>query len=89
SILFCRAKNPEREIWEGFHFGPEGAREQFGFDAAYPLDALDTQMPKLLADAGALHFRFGASPELERRIGQWLDAVRGQARAGVLAPAAS
>ncbi|MEY4328562.1 MAG: hypothetical protein RL703_381, partial [Pseudomonadota bacterium] len=36
SLLFCRPKNPERELWEGFRFGPEAACEQFGFDAAYP-----------------------------------------------------
>jgi len=26
SILFCREKNVEREIWDGFRYGPEGAR---------------------------------------------------------------
>jgi Xaa-Pro aminopeptidase len=29
SILFCREKNLEREVWEGFRFGPDGAREAF------------------------------------------------------------
>lgn len=36
SILFCREKNIERETWEGFRFGPDGARVAFGFDAAFP-----------------------------------------------------
>src|SRR3954468_9854085 len=35
TVLFCRDKNAERELWEGFRFGPEAAREQFGFDEAY------------------------------------------------------
>src|SRR5262249_53195668 len=35
SILFCRDKNPERELWEGFRYGPEAAREKFGVDEAY------------------------------------------------------
>ena len=34
SILFCREKNAEREIWDGFRYGPEAARERFGFDEA-------------------------------------------------------
>ncbi|WP_323121432.1 aminopeptidase P N-terminal domain-containing protein [Burkholderia alba] len=89
SILFCRAKNPEREVWEGFHFGPDGARDAFGFDAAYAIDALDTELPRLLADAPALHYRFGASATLERRLEGWLDTVRAQGRAGVAAPAAT
>src|SRR5688572_2521677 len=47
SILFCREKNLEREIWDGFRYGPEAAREAFGFDATFPIGALDTEMPKL------------------------------------------
>src|SRR5712675_2895234 len=31
SILFCRERNPEREVWDGFRYGPERARERFGF----------------------------------------------------------
>src|SRR5262249_25421528 len=31
SILFCRDRNEEREIWEGHRHGPEAAREVFGF----------------------------------------------------------
>jgi Xaa-Pro aminopeptidase len=26
SVLFCREKDAEREIWDGFRYGPEGAR---------------------------------------------------------------
>ncbi len=89
SILFCRAKNPEREIWEGFHFGPEAARDAFGFDAAFPYDALDAEMPRLIADAPALHYRFGASAAFDSRLNGWLDAVRARARAGVAAPGAA
>src|SRR5207247_7617295 len=32
SILFCRERSPEREIWDGFRYGPERAKERFGFD---------------------------------------------------------
>ncbi len=34
AILFCREKNLEREIWDGYRYGPAAAKEQFGFDAA-------------------------------------------------------
>src|SRR5690606_1853887 len=49
SILFCRSKNIEREIWDGYRFGPTAAAEQFRFDQAYPVDELDARMPELLA----------------------------------------
>ena len=28
SILFCRNRDPERETWDGFRYGPESARER-------------------------------------------------------------
>src|SRR5512134_1043351 len=46
SILFCREKNLEREIWDGFRYGPDAARERFGFDQAYPIGALDREMER-------------------------------------------
>ena len=39
SILFCREKNLEREIWDGYRHGPEQARE---LAAALP-ERLDVQ----------------------------------------------
>src|SRR5438105_4828944 len=44
SILFCREKNLEREIWDGYRYGPEAAREAFGVDEAYPISELDERM---------------------------------------------
>ena len=41
-VLFCREKNEEREIWDGFRYGPDAAREIFGFDEAHPIAELDT-----------------------------------------------
>jgi len=86
AILFCREKNLEREIWDGYRYGPDAAREAFGFDAAFAIDALDEQMPKLLADAPALFYALGHDAKLDARVQQWLQAVRAQARAGVRAP---
>ena len=33
SILFCREKDADKEIWDGFRWGPEAARTTFGFGA--------------------------------------------------------
>src|SRR5690606_26205191 len=38
SLLFCRERNEEREIWDGFRHGPQAARERFGFDEAHPIE---------------------------------------------------
>lgn len=88
SILFCREKNLEREIWDGFRYGPEAAREAFGFDAAQPVDEFDARIAELLADQPALWFSLGHDAAWDTRITVALNAVRGQSRAGKHAPAA-
>jgi len=87
SVLFCRDKNVERELWDGFRFGPEAARERFGFDEAHSYAKLDEMIPKLLADQPSLHYMPGADAAWDARIMSWLNQVRAQSRAGVTAPA--
>jgi len=87
AMLFCREKNPEREIWDGYRFGPQAAAERFGFDQALAIDELDAKMPALLADQPAIYCMLGSDPALDARMQRWLAAVRAQARAGVTAPA--
>ena len=86
SILFCRDKNLEREIWDGYRFGPAAAKEQFGFDAAYAIELIDSELPRLMANAPALFYALASDAKLDARIQGWLNAVRAQVRAGVSAP---
>jgi len=86
STLFCREKDIEREIWDGFRYGPQGAKETFGFDEAYPIQDLDAVMPKILADQPAIFCDVGESEVWDARLIQWLNAVRMQVRTGVSAP---
>ena len=86
SVLFCREKSEEREIWDGFRHGPQAASERFGFDEAHPISALDEKLAALLEDQPALFYPVGADPEWDARAIRWLNAVRSKARAGVAAP---
>jgi Xaa-Pro aminopeptidase len=86
SILFCREKHPERELWEGFRYGPEAARAAFGFDEAHPFASLDEAVPKLMANRPALHYAPGFDPAWDARCLRWLNEVRALARTGVTAP---
>jgi Xaa-Pro aminopeptidase len=87
AILFCREKDVEREIWDGFRHGPAAARTAFGFDEAYPIAELDAQMACLLADVPALYYATGHSAALDAQVAGWLKAVRAKSRSGVTAPA--
>ena len=87
-ILFCRDKDTEREIWDGFRHGPEAARAAFGFDEAYSISRLDEMLPKLLADQPAVYCALGQDTVWDARVTGWINRVREQARSGVTAPTA-
>ena len=86
SILFCRDKNEEREIWDGFRFGPEAAKAQFGLDEAYCISQLDEKLPELMANQPRLAYAMGADSIWDARVLGWLNAVRAKTRTGVRAP---
>jgi len=86
SILFCRDKDVEREVWDGFRYGPEAARTEFGFDEAHSVAQLDAQMPELLSDQVAVFCHLGADHAWDARVIGWVNEVRSRARSGVAAP---
>ncbi|MEO8304288.1 MAG: aminopeptidase P N-terminal domain-containing protein [Betaproteobacteria bacterium] len=85
-LLFCREKNAEREIWDGFRYGPDAAREIFGFDEAHPIAELDRVLPDLAADRPALYTPLGLFPGWDHKVTALLNEVRNRARTGVCAP---
>ncbi len=86
SILFCRDKDVEREIWDGFRFGADAARESFGFDAAYSIHELDAVLLKLVGNQPKLFFSLGESLTWDNRVTGWINNLRAQSRTGVSAP---
>ena len=87
STLVCRAKNAERELWDGVRLGIDAAPATLGVDAAMPLDALDETMVASLADQPAVWWCFD-TPGLAERIGGWLERVRAKSGNGIAAPSA-
>ena len=87
-ILFCRDKDPEREIWDGYRYGPDAARAAFGLDEAHAIGQLDARMPELFADRDALYCHLGSDAGWDARVTGWINAVRERARTGVSAPRA-
>ena len=56
-ILFCRDKDEEREIWDGYRLGFEAARAALGFDQTFAIGELDTQMPLPAKNSPVLEIR--------------------------------
>ena len=86
SILFCREKNIEREIWDGYRFGPDAAREEFGFDAAHPIAELDEKLTELMGNQATLYYPLGADAHWDQRMLKLREAVRTKVRSGIKAP---
>ncbi|MCU0939871.1 MAG: Xaa-Pro aminopeptidase [Burkholderiaceae bacterium] len=87
SVLFCRAKDETREIWDGYRFGPDAARDTFGFDAAFAIGEVDAHLPDLLADQPALFVPLARPTALDGPLARALAALQGKARSGVRTPA--
>ncbi len=87
TVLFCREKDEEQEIWDGLRYGIEEAQKEFGFDRALPIAALDEEIPNLLANAPAIYYALGADARLDERVRLWLGKVGAKVRALVGHPA--
>ncbi|HEY7788568.1 MAG TPA: aminopeptidase P N-terminal domain-containing protein [Casimicrobiaceae bacterium] len=85
-VLFCRERNEEREIWDGFRYGPDAAREIFGFDEAHPISALSEKLPEIASDRPALFTPLGLFETWDRQVTELLNEVRNRVRTGVSAP---
>jgi Xaa-Pro aminopeptidase len=85
-VLFCRPRDEKKEIWDGRRAGVEGARAHFGASEAHPIEDVDVELPKLLEDRERIYYPLGRAPELDRRVMDWIQVVKGRARAGVRAP---
>ena len=85
-ILFCREKDPAKELWDGSRVGLDGAVAQYGADDAFPISDLDDILPGLLEERERVFFAMGSDPALDKRVSDWVSQVRSRARAGVHGP---
>ncbi len=86
STLFCNPKDLEREIWDGIRLGPDAAPATLGMDAAFPVAALDTEMPRLLDNREVVWYPFATHKGLETRLDGWLQGLRARIRFGAVCP---
>ncbi len=85
-LLFCRDKDQEREIWDGFRYGPEAAQEVFGFDEAYSITELDQILPDLLVNQNSVYSALGQDVTWDNRVSGWIHQVRARGRKGDIPP---
>jgi Xaa-Pro aminopeptidase len=86
STLFCQPKDLEREIWDGYRLGPEAAVGALAVNAAFAVNELDQQLPRLLENREVVWYPFAIHQGLEQRVAGWLNQVRARVRYGALCP---
>ena len=86
SILFCRERDPHREMWDGLMAGTEGAVEQFGFDEAFPISEMEKRLPRLLRGRERIYYDLGKTPDFDQLLIGWMNDFRAKTRKKFLAP---
>lgn len=84
--LVTLPKDPEREQWDGFRFGSEGAIADFGANDAAPLEELDKVAFAALDGAEHVVYLFN-DDVLREKIASWRDDIAARVRVGAVAPA--
>jgi Xaa-Pro aminopeptidase len=80
-LLFCRERNPERELWDGPRAGPEGAVAHFGADDAFPINDLDDILPGLLERSDRVYYSIGAA-EFDQRLLAFIQTLNTKRQSG-------
>ena len=75
--LFVRPRDLEREIWDGYRAGVEGAVRDYSADEAFPVAEFDEKLAEILDGPASLYYAFGnGSPELDTKIIRQLSLMR-------------
>ena len=86
SILFCRERNPAKELWDGFLAGPEGAIESFGLDDAFPIADIDEILPGMIEGKSRVYYSMGLDAQFDQRLMEWINVIRSKVRSGAHPP---
>jgi Xaa-Pro aminopeptidase len=85
-LLFCRERNLEKEIWDGYRAGQDGAIEKYGADDSYPFSDLNDILPGLLEGKEKVFYTMGNAPWFDHRMIGWLNHLRNASRQGKHSP---
>jgi len=85
-MLFCRKRNPEREMWDGRMVGLESAVSDYGMDEAFDINQAESRLQDLLRDKERIYYDLGRDPMFDQRLIGWLNDFRGKARKTFHAP---
>ena len=85
-LLFCRERDPDSELWDGFRAGQDGAINEYGADDAFPIDDIDDILPGVMESCSRVYYTMGMYPEFDAQVAEWVNALRAKMSRGVHTP---
>jgi Xaa-Pro aminopeptidase len=85
-VFFVRKRDREREVWDGPRVGPEGAKERYGADEAFPIEELETRLPEMLEGRERVHVALGHHPDRDALVVRAIGRAKTVARKGKRVP---
>jgi len=85
-VLFCRERDPDKELWHGRRAGPEGACESFGADDAFPIGDIDEILPGLIEGRSRVYYSMGRASGFDRQVMEWVNSIRSKEASGAMPP---
>ncbi|WP_188152296.1 Xaa-Pro aminopeptidase [Teredinibacter waterburyi] len=85
-VMFCRERDPEKEIWDGYRAGPEGACKEYGADDAFPIDDIDEILPGLIEGRERVYYAMGKDAGFDTHVMAWVNSIRAKVRSGATPP---
>ncbi|MDX1459616.1 MAG: aminopeptidase P N-terminal domain-containing protein [Xanthomonadales bacterium] len=86
AIMFCRERDPKREMWDGPMAGLEGAVETYGMDQAFSIGELDQRLPELIKGCDRIFFDLGHDTDFDHKLIGWMNQFRASAHRDFQAP---
>ncbi len=85
-LMFCRDRDADKERWDGWRAGPEGAIELFAADDAFPIEDIDDILPGIMESCSRVYYTMGLYAEFDTRMADWINSLRSRESRGVHTP---
>lgn len=85
-VLFCRKRDKDMEIWNGYRAGPEGAVKKYRADETFAIDDIDQILPTLIEGCERIYYPMGRDPKFDQQVMGWSNQIRSKARSGAVPP---
>jgi len=86
SVLFCRERDPAKEMWDGFIAGPEQVIKLKGVDDAFPIGDIDEILPGMIEGTDKVYYSMGLDSQFDTKVMEWINVIRSKVRSGAHPP---